>query len=94
MEMGLVVIVAAEYHFTKAFEQGEPQGAIGLGYFYSSKRDRVKALGYIDYAIGLISDHSAERVGSFRDNLIDDMTDAEIYEAKAYARQVSIRGTA
>jgi uncharacterized protein len=85
---------AAEYHFTKAFEQGEPQGAIGLGYLYASKRERVKALGYVDYAIGLISDNSAERVGSFRDNLIDDMTDAEIYEAKAYARQAGYRGTA
>lgn len=86
--------IAAEYHFTKAYEHGEPQGAIGLGYLYASKRERVKALGYIEYAIGLISDNSAERVGSFRDSLIDDMTDAEIYEAKAYARQVGFRGTA
>jgi uncharacterized protein len=86
-------IEAAEYHFNEALEQGELQGAIGLGFCHAYRRDRVKALGYIDYAISTVADAEVEGA-DIRDDLIDAMTDAEIAEAGEFARQIGIRGTA
>jgi TPR repeat protein len=84
----------AEYHFAEAFNQGEPNGAIGLGYYHASQKDRVKALGYFNYAINFVSGHTAATVGNYKEGLMGDMSDAELIEAEEFARMVSIRGTA
>ena len=84
----------AEYHFAAAFEQGEPNGAVGLGYCYAHRRDKVKALGYFNYALKYVSEQTAEDVGSYKDGLIDTMTDVELSEAEEFANQIGVRGTA
>jgi uncharacterized protein len=86
--------VAAGDHFTEAFERGNPHGGIGLGYYHAQIGNRVMALGYFDYAIGMISDRSAEKVRRFREGLIDVMTEVEISDAREYALQIGRRGTA
>ncbi len=80
---------AAEYHFNTALEMGELQGAIGLGFCHAYKRDRVKALGYIEYAINAVSDDEIEGA-DIRDKLIDEMTDAELTEAREFTKLIQV----
>ena len=84
----------AEYHFMAAFEQGEPNGAVGLGYCHAHKRNKVKALGYFNYALKYVSEQTAEEVESYKDGLMDVMSEAELAKAEEFANQISIRGTA
>ena len=45
-------------------------------------------------ALKYVSEQTAEDVGSYKDGLIDTMTDVELSEAEEFANQIGVRGTA